>query len=206
MPVRPGLSGREGGASGNELKETGMTRESKGWRLAAMAAVGLIVVSAGVAWAQAPARGGGETAATAPAITNGPAEPAPAVPAVPPATAPAPTDTAAPGDRVGGEGQAPKGGLSTYLMPVMLVALLLVFVLMGRKPRKEEKRRQAMLADLKKGDKVTTIGGIIGTITEVRENEVIVKIDETSNTRVKFVRSAIRAVGTPDESEKKEEK
>jgi len=93
-----------------------------------------------------------------------------------------------------------KRGLEGLLMPaVMIGGLVLLFVFMGRKPRQQEKKRREMLANLKKGDKVTSIGGIIGSVMEVRENEVTVKVDETSNTRVKFLRSAIRGVGTPDD-------
>jgi preprotein translocase subunit YajC len=61
-----------------------------------------------------------------------------------------------------------------------------------------------MLPNVKKGDKITTIGGIVGTIVEMREKDVTVKIDESANTRVKFARWAIRGVGAPDEEEKKQ--
>jgi preprotein translocase subunit YajC len=54
-----------------------------------------------------------------------------------------------------------------------------------------------MLNTLKKGDKVTSIGGIIGTVIEIKDREVVVKVDESSNTRMKFLRSAIRNVGSP---------
>ena len=49
-----------------------------------------------------------------------------------------------------------------------------------------------MLAALKKGDKIVTIGGIHGTIQSVKEHSVIVKIDE--NTKVEFSRSAISSI------------
>jgi len=51
-----------------------------------------------------------------------------------------------------------------------------------------------MLAALKKGDKVQTAGGILGTVVEVRDSEVVVKVDENANTRLRFARSAIQAV------------
>jgi preprotein translocase subunit YajC len=51
-----------------------------------------------------------------------------------------------------------------------------------------------MLSALKKGDKVVTIGGIHGTIQTVREQSVIVKVDE--NTKIEFSRSAVSSVVT----------
>ena len=63
-----------------------------------------------------------------------------------------------------------------------------------------------MLNELKKGDKITTIGGIVGTVIEVRDDEVTVKVDETNNIRMKFARWAIRGVGATAKSEKGDEK
>jgi preprotein translocase YajC subunit len=42
--------------------------------------------------------------------------------------------------------------------------------------------------------KVMTIGGIKGTVTDVREDEVVVKVDESSNTKMRFTRGAIQKV------------
>ena len=72
---------------------------------------------------------------------------------------------------------------------------MLMWIFMGRGRRKQAARQKKMLAELKKGDKITSIGGIIGTIIEVREDEITVKVDETNNIRMKFTRSAIRGVG-----------
>ena len=51
-----------------------------------------------------------------------------------------------------------------------------------------------MLAGIGKGDKVLTVGGIMGTIVEMRETEVVLKVDENANTRIKFSRSSIQSV------------
>ena len=51
------------------------------------------------------------------------------------------------------------------------------------------------------GDKVVTAGGIMGTIVDVRDTDVVLKVDESSNTKIKFTRDAIKRVvlddGTP---------
>jgi preprotein translocase subunit YajC len=83
-------------------------------------------------------------------------------------------------------------------MPMLLglVALMiLMFWWTGRARRKQEAKRKELLSSLKKGDKIVTIGGIIGTVIEIRENEVTVKTDESNNVRMKFARWAVREVG-----------
>jgi len=86
-------------------------------------------------------------------------------------------------------------------------AIVLLFIWMSRKPKKEEQRRKEMLSNLKKGDKITTIGGIVGTVMEVREEEVTVKVDESSNTRMRFAKWAVRVpkpvAGDPAQSQEK---
>ncbi len=79
------------------------------------------------------------------------------------------------------------------LMPIFIIFLVFYFIAI-RPRQKEQKQREDMLKKIKKYDKVMTIGGIIGTVMEVRENEVIVKVDDNSNTRMKFTRGAIQKV------------
>ena len=104
-----------------------------------------------------------------------------------------PADDRKPGGLFGG---------SNYFLFVMIGGFILLYVWMGRGRRKQEAKRKQMIADLKKGDKVNTIGGIIGTVIEVREDEVTVKVDETNNVRMKFTRRAIHGVGDEGKSEK----
>lgn len=81
-----------------------------------------------------------------------------------------------------------------WLLPMLLLGLLLWIVLVFRGQSKERKKQQAMLTGLKKGDKVQTVGGIIGTLVELRDDEVLVKVDENANTRLRFARNAIKTV------------
>jgi len=48
-----------------------------------------------------------------------------------------------------------------------------------------------MVQSLQKNDKVQTIGGIIGTIVDIKDNEITLKVDESNNTKIKILRSAI---------------
>lgn len=76
------------------------------------------------------------------------------------------------------------------------------YFLIIRPQNKKQKDTQKMLAALKKGDRVTTIGGIHGTIQSVKENTVIVKVDE--NSKMEFSRSAISSVDVVAKEEKVE--
>ncbi|HEX2973307.1 MAG TPA: preprotein translocase subunit YajC [Tepidisphaeraceae bacterium] len=77
----------------------------------------------------------------------------------------------------------------------LMVAVLLVFYFfIIRSKRNQDRQRDLMLKQLKRGDRIQTIGGILGTVVEARENEVLVKVDESSNAKIRFARSAIHRV------------
>ena len=59
-----------------------------------------------------------------------------------------------------------------------------------------KKKRKALLSTVKKHDRVQTVGGVIGSIVEVNPDTVVLKVDESSNTRITFARSAIQQVLT----------
>lgn len=77
---------------------------------------------------------------------------------------------------------------------LMVVVLVIFYVFVIRSKRKGDRERKDMLGQLKRGDRIQTIGGILGTVVEAREGEVVVKVDESSNTKLRFVRSAIHRV------------
>lgn len=74
----------------------------------------------------------------------------------------------------------------------LLVMILFFWLVLIRPQKKRDKEAKAMMAALQKGDKVITIGGIRGTVSIVRDNTVVVKVDE--NTRIEFSKSAISSV------------
>jgi preprotein translocase subunit YajC len=89
---------------------------------------------------------------------------------------------------------------SQWLLP--LIAVVAVFMLISpmRANQKEKRAREDLLKNMKRGDKVMTIGGVLGTIVDVRDTEVVLKVDEGNNTKIKFSRDAIKRVVTDDES------
>ncbi len=111
----------------------------------------------------------------------------------PPAGASAPAPAA---DGSGGAtGAAPAGGGGGDLFPILMlgfIVVLLMLTILG--PRKEKKRRAEMMAALRKHDRVQTIGGVIGSIVEIKSDEIVLKVDESSNTRITFAKSAVQQV------------
>lgn len=76
----------------------------------------------------------------------------------------------------------------------LILAMVVFWWLLMRGQKKERQKAVDMMNALKKGDRVQTIGGILGTIVDVRDNEVVLKVDESSNTKIRFNRAAIKEV------------
>ncbi len=101
----------------------------------------------------------------------------------------------------GGPG-APQATPGDFLRSPMFLLLLMIgvfYIFMFRGSRKDKKHREEMLKALAKNDRVLTIGGIIATVVSVRDDEVVIKVDESTNTKMTVIRSAIRRVLTPEE-------
>jgi len=93
----------------------------------------------------------------------------------------------------------PPPGKLTFLFPALMVAMLVFFMLSARSQRKREKKeKDDMHAHLARNDRVLTLGGIIGTIVGVKEDEVVLKVDESTNTKMTFIKSAVQRVLNDD--------
>jgi len=170
---------------------------------------GLVLAMAASAMAQPATAPAPAPAPVEPKLVPVPKEeapaPAPAGPVlvpVPGEKAPTTAPTTAPG------AVKPSQGPDMWLFAVLLGGVVLMWIWMGRGRRKQEAKRKEMLSNLKKGDKIVSIGGIIGTVIEAKPEEITVKVDETNNVRMKFARWAIRGVGedakttSPDDDKK----
>lgn len=81
---------------------------------------------------------------------------------------------------------------SPYPQLILIVGVFVImYFILFREPRKRQKQQQKLVQALKKNDKVRTIGGIIGTVVDVKDDEVVLKIDEANNTKIRVVASAI---------------
>jgi len=82
----------------------------------------------------------------------------------------------------------PFGGTQLIFLALMFV---LMYMILFRGPRKKQQQHKQMVQSLSKNDKIQTIGGIIGTVVDIKEDEITLKIDESNNTKIKILRSAI---------------
>ncbi|CAM5794264.1 MULTISPECIES: preprotein translocase subunit YajC [Brevibacillus] len=81
-------------------------------------------------------------------------------------------------------------GLQQFL-PLIIMFVIFYFLLI-RPQQKRQKQRNAMLASIKKGDKVVTIGGVHGTIQDISDDTVTLRI--AHNVHVTFDRGAVNNV------------
>ena len=86
----------------------------------------------------------------------------------------------------------PIGGLA----PILLFFVALYFLMIVPNQRKQ-KAWQEMLGGLKAGDRVTTSGGIKGTVLQVKDDAVTLRV-QPDGVKLEFVKSAIAAVTTAD--------
>jgi len=107
----------------------------------------------------------------------------------------APISPAADTTQAAGGGLVP--GLRQY-EPILFIGLMLVvlYFIMIAPQRKKDKERRKMLDALAKGDQVVTIGGLHGTVWQVKEQEVVLTVAD--NTRMTFSRGAIAQITKPD--------
>lgn len=96
------------------------------------------------------------------------------------------------GGAAAGEAGAGSPGM---LVPFALVIVIFYFLII-RPQNKKQKELKKMVDGVKKGDKITTIGGIRGTVDNVKDDIVTVRVD--GNTKIDFLKSAISTVLNPE--------
>ncbi|MCL6457853.1 MAG: preprotein translocase subunit YajC [Gorillibacterium sp.] len=86
-------------------------------------------------------------------------------------------------------------GSGTSMTIIYVIAMFAVlYFLMIRPQQKRQKKTNSMLSSLKKGDKIVTIGGLHGTVLEIDNDTVVIRVNEA--TKMTFDRSAIRSITT----------
>ena len=90
--------------------------------------------------------------------------------------------------------QEPPPFWASPIVPIglMLVALF-VFVILPQR-RRERTQREAIMNNLKKNDEVVTTSGIIGIVANIKDHEVTLKVDESSNVRLRVLKSSIMQI------------
>ncbi len=88
---------------------------------------------------------------------------------------------------------AEAGPYSSYTSIIMIVLMFVLFYFLLIRPnQKRQKQRQSMINALQKGDKVVTIGGLHGTVAELDDTTVIIKVNDS--TKLTFDRQAVNSV------------
>jgi preprotein translocase subunit YajC len=89
------------------------------------------------------------------------------------------------------------GSMGSLALPILFFVVL--YFLMIAPNQKKQKKWQEMLGKLKSGDRVTTNGGIRGTVLTVKDDVVVLKI-QPDGVKLEFVKSAIATVTTDEQA------
>ena len=99
---------------------------------------------------------------------------------------------------------ATAGGMGSSM--IMLVVMLAVFYFMLIRPEnKRKKEAEEMRSSVKTGDKITTIGGIVGTVVNVKESKIVIETG-ADQVRIEFAKWALSTNETAAEAAKAEAK
>jgi preprotein translocase subunit YajC len=92
--------------------------------------------------------------------------------------------------------QGQSGGMGGMLVPMLLIMAIFYFMMIRPQQRKEKERR-AMLDAVKSGDRVVFGGGMIGTVANIKDQTLVIKIADS--VKVEVLRGSITRVVEKDE-------
>ena len=96
------------------------------------------------------------------------------------------------------QGAGSGAGSLVSLFPIALIILIFYFI-MYRPIRQRQKSLDAMIAGLEKGDRIITTGGVHGTVVDVKEHTIMLKISD--QVKIKVSRNAIASLQSqPDQT------
>jgi preprotein translocase subunit YajC len=100
------------------------------------------------------------------------------------------------------QGDQTQQGPPGWAMYLPMIVLGLMVVMFFRTSSKQRRELQKALAALKKNDRVVTSGGIIGVVVALKDNEdeVTLKVDDTSNTRIRVLKSSVVRITSGDQT------
>lgn len=100
--------------------------------------------------------------------------------------------------------QSNPGGFGNMLVPLTIIMVLFYFMILRPQKNKEQSFR-SMIDNLKEKDRVVTIGGIHGVVTNVQRDreEVTLRVDESTGAKIRVGTSAISRVVTDEDKNEK---
>lgn len=96
----------------------------------------------------------------------------------------------------------PMGG---FVLPIILVVAF-VYFFMIRPQKREQAEKDKLLGGLKKNDRVVTSGGMYGTIVNIKDDEVTLRVDDQMKVKIRFMKSAISKVAGDEAADATEAK
>ena len=103
----------------------------------------------------------------------------------------------------GPAGEGAGGGLGQMMIPMLVIFGIFYFMIIRPQQRKE-KERKAMIASIKSGARIMFSGGILGTVTNVKEHTIIVKVADS--VKMEVARGCVNRVLEKDDTPETEEK
>jgi len=102
------------------------------------------------------------------------------------------------------EDAQPSAGMGSMLLPLAVIMALFYFMIL-RPQKNKEKSFRSMVDNLKEKDRVVTIGGILGVVTNVQRDrdEVTLRVDESTGAKIRVGTSAITRVVTDEDKKEK---
>ena len=97
---------------------------------------------------------------------------------------------------------AKQGNPMMQFLPLMVIMFAVMYFLIIRPQKQKEKKRQEMISNVRKQDRIVTAGGVHGVVVSVKENEVVVRVDDAKDVKIKVDKSALTSVSAArDEQE-----
>ncbi len=92
---------------------------------------------------------------------------------------------------------ANQGNPMMQFLPLMVIMFAVMYFLIIRPQKQKEKKRQEMISNVRKQDRIVTAGGVHGVCVSVKENEVVVRVDDAKDVKIKVDKSALTSVSAP---------
>lgn len=93
----------------------------------------------------------------------------------------------------------PPDTFGTLVFPLIIVVVFIYFGIV-RPQKKEREEKEKLLGGLKKNDRVVTTGGMFGTVVNIKDDEVTLRVDDQAKVKIRFLKSAIARIVGPDTS------
>ncbi len=99
---------------------------------------------------------------------------------------------------------ATQGNPMMQFLPLMVIMFAVMYFLIIRPQKQKEKKRQAMMSNVRKQDRIITAGGVHGVVVSVKDSEVIVRVDDAKDVKIKIDKSALTSVSAPRDAKEDE--